>query len=118
MLRIKSLGIGKSDAELAKQEAEIATAEMQMQQKFLKNMTTDAAVGARVDDAIIKPSGEIIKFNPNDTAVLTKEGIAPDMSETNELLRQLIQQQGGTPIQLNIDGQKVGQAIANSRYRN
>ena len=118
MLRIKSLGIGKSDAELAKQEAEIATAEMQMQEKFLKNMTTNAAVGAKVDDAIIKPSGEIIKFNPNDTAVLTKEGIAPDMSETNELLRQLIQQQGGTPIQLNIDGQKVGQAIANSRYRN
>lgn len=118
MLRIKSLGIGKSDAELAKQEAEIATAEMQMQQKFLKNITTDRAVGAKVDDAIIKPSGEIIRFNPNDTAVLTKEGIAPDMSETNELLRQLIQQQGGTPIQLNIDGQKVGQAIANSRYRN
>ena len=117
MLRIKSLGIGKSDAELAKQEAEIATAEMQMQQKFLKNITTDRAVGARVDDAIIKPSGEIIKFNPNDT-VLTKEGIAPDMSETNELLRQLIQQQGGTPIQLNIDGQKVGQAIATPRYRN
>ena len=118
MLRIKSLGIGKSDAELAKQEAEIATAEMQMQQKFLKNITTDRAVGARVDDAIIKPNGEIIRFNPNDTAVLSKEGIAPDMSETNELLRQLIQQQSGTPIQLNIDGQKVGQAIANSRYRN
>ena len=118
MLRIKSLGIGKSDAELAKQEAEIATAEMQMQQKFLKNITTDRAVGTKVDDAIIKPNGEIIRFNPNDTAVLSKEGIAPDMSETNELLRQLIQQQSGTPIQLNIDGQKVGQAIANSRYRN
>ena len=111
-------GLGKSDAELAKQEAVIAEAEMKMQEKFLKNMTTNAAAGAKVDDAIIKPSGEIIKFNPNDTAVLTKEGIAPDMSETNELLRQLIQQQGGTPIQLNIDGQKVGQAIANSRYRN
>ena len=111
-------GLGKSDAELAKQQAVIAEAEMKMQEQFLKNMTTGAAVGAKVDDAIIKPSGEIIKFNPNDTAVLTKEGIAPDMSETNELLRQLISQQEGTPIQLNIDGQKVGQAIANSRYRN
>ena len=60
-----------------------------------------------------------MKFNPNDTAVLTREGIAPDMSETNELLRQLIAQQGGEQptIQLNIDGKKVGQAVANSRYR-
>ena len=33
------------------------------------------------------------------------------MSETNELLRQLIPQQGGEQptIQLNIDGKKVGQ---------
>ena len=93
-------GIGKSDEELAKQEADIA------------------AFSASVNDAIIKPNGKIIRFNPNDTAVLSREGVAPDMSETNELLRQLIQQQSGTPIQLNIDGQKVGQAIANSRYRN
>ena len=60
----------------------------------------------------------MIKFNPNDTALLTKEGIAPDMSETNELLRQLISQGGGqAPIQLNIDGKKVGHAIAKSGLR-
>ena len=64
-------------------------------------------MGDKVDDAIIKPDGQVIKFNPNDTALLTKEGIAPDMSETNELLRQLISQGGGqAPIQLNIDGKK------------
>ncbi len=135
MLRIDNrfMTLGASEAELAKQEADIANFDMKIKQQYLKGITTDRVIGDKVDDAIIttdrvigdkvddaiiKPDGQVIKFNPNDTALLTKEGIAPDMSETNELLRQLISQGGGqAPIQLNIDGKKVGQAIAKSGLR-
>ena len=118
--------IGATDAEISAKQARVRQLDQEIKDRMNKRTLgeKEGAAGANADfsvnDAIIKPDGQVVKFNPNDTAVLTREGIAPDMSETNELLRQLIAQQGGEQptIQLNIDGKKVGQAVANSRYRN
>ena len=118
--------IGATDEELEAKRAEVRKLDQEIQDRMNKRTlgAKSGAAGANADfsvnDAIIKPDGQVVRFNPDDTAVLTREGIAPDMSETNELLRQLIAQQGGEQptIQLNIDGKKVGQAVASSRYRN
>ena len=118
--------IGATDAEISAKQARVRQLDKEIEDRMNKRTLgeKEGAAGASsdfsVNDAIIKPDGQVVKFNPDDTAVLTREGIAPDMSETNELLRQLIAQQGGEQptIQLNIDGKKVGQAVANSRYRN
>ena len=118
--------IGATDAEISEKQAKVRQLDKEIEDRMNKRTLgeKEGAAGANADfsvnDAIIKPDGQVVKFNPDDTAVLTREGIAPDMSETNELLRQLIAQQGGEQptIQLNIDGKKVGQAVANSRYRN
>ena len=119
---------GASDEEIAAKQARVRQLDQEIKDRMDKR-TLGAKGGpagenadfsvSTVNDAIIKPDGQVVRFSPDDTAVLAREGIAPDMSETNELLKQLIAQQGGgqSTIQLNIDGKKVGQAIANSRYR-
>ena len=117
--------IGATDAEISEKQAKVRQLDKEIEDRMNKRTLgeKEGAAGASsdfsVNDAIVKPDGQVVKFNPDDTALLTREGIAPDMSETNELLKQLIAQQGGgqPTIQLNIDGKKVGQAIANSGRR-
>ena len=130
LIMLKLPLIGGDDAEVEAQVKKIANLKKQMQSKIESDLISDPLVGTggfvtgqggvlnrnrKQNDAVIK-GNTVTPFNPNDTAILTQEGFAPDMSETNELLRQLIAQNNNMTI--NMDGQKVGQAIANSRYRN